>query len=202
MADIKPLRALGISGSPRRHGNTETLIDQVLRGAEQAGAAVDKVILSALDIAPCDACGACEPGGECVHDDDMPALFDRMGGSQVWVLGTPVYWWGPTAQLKTFLDRWYGRMFRPEDKALFRGRQVVAVIPMGDTDPRIARHTVGTLEDSLAYVRAELVATVLAPGVNDPGEVSRHAEVMDAARRAGAEAVERCLAGRGRSPGG
>jgi multimeric flavodoxin WrbA len=182
---------LGISGSPRRGGNTETLIDEVLRGAQQAGAIVDKVILSQLNIAPCEACDACEPTGECIHQDDMPALFDKMKRSQVWVLGTPVYWWGPSAQFKLFLDRWYAKVFLPEDRAIFQGRRIILVIPMGDGDPATARHTVGMLTDGLTYAEADLIATILAPGVSDPGEVARHASVMAAARQAGRQAVEK-----------
>lgn len=191
----KQIRVLGICGSPRRGGNTETLIDEVLRGAQQAGATVDKVLLDELDISPCDACEACEASGECVYDDDMPPLFDKMARSQVWVLGTPVYWWGPSAQLKVFIDRWYAKIFRPEDQAIFKGRQVVVVIPMGDSDPATARHTVGMLTDALAYCEASLCATVLAAGVSSPGEVRRHAAVMAAAREAGRAAVQAC--GRG-----
>ena len=186
---MNPIHVLGISGSPRRRGNTETLIDEVLRGAEQEGASVEKVILSECEIAPCDACSSCEADGECVHQDDMAALFDKMRRSQVWVLGTPVYWWGPSAQMKLFVDRWYAKVFLDEDKAIFRGRRIVLAIPMGDADAGTARHTVGMFTDALMYAEADLVATVLAPGVNDRGEVAGHASVMAAARQAGRQAV-------------
>lgn len=186
------IHVLGVCGSPRRGGNTETLVDEVLRGAQQAGASVEKVLLAELDIAPCEACQACEAAGECIYDDDMPPLFDKMARSQVWVLGTPVYWWGPSAQFKLFLDRWYGKIFRPEDRAILKGRQVVVVVPMGDPDPGTARHTVGMLADALAYTRSNMFATILATDVNEPGEVRRQAAVMAAARQAGREVVAAC----------
>lgn len=185
----EPIHVLGIVGSPRRGGNTDLLVEAVLEGAREAGATTEKVFLAELDITPCNACDACESTGECVYDDDMPGLFRKMERSQVWVLGTPVYWWGPSAQFKAFLDRWYAKVSRPEDKALFEGRRVVLAIPMGDEDPRTARHTVGMMTDALDYVNAVLFGTVLAPGVNDPGEVLRHPEFLEAARRAGREAV-------------
>lgn len=179
-------QVLGIVGSPRRGGNTETLVDEVLRGAQEAGAAVEKVILSDLEIAPCEACDACLDTGECVHQDDMTALLEKMRQSEVWVLGTPVYWWGPSAQFKTFLDRWY--QVRPRE-ATFKGRRVILVVSMGDADAGTARHIVGMLTDALAYVEAEFFATVLAPGVNDLGEVRKHPDVLAAAYRAGREAL-------------
>jgi multimeric flavodoxin WrbA len=100
------LQVLGIVGSPRKGGNTETLIDAVLSGAQEAGAWTEKVLLRDLEIGPCRACDACQRTGMCVQEDDMPALLEKMKHSSVWVLGTPVYWWGPTAQFKAFLDRW------------------------------------------------------------------------------------------------
>lgn len=177
-------RMLGIVGSPRRGGNTEILVDEVLRGAEEVGALTEKAILNELDIAPCQACNACRKTGQCAQRDDMPALLERMEHSQVWVLGTPVYWWGPTAQFKAFLDRWYGA-----EQVRFAGRRVILAIPLGG-GVSLARHTVGMLTDILDYLRTELVATVLAPGAHGLGAVRGHADVLAAARRAGREAIE------------
>jgi multimeric flavodoxin WrbA len=182
-------RVFGIVGSPRRNGNTEILVDEVLRGAAEAGAAVEKAILSELDIAPCEACDACVDTGECITVDAMEELFARMWQSQVWVLGTPVYWWGPSAQFKVFVDRWYAKVQREEDKAMFKGHRVILVVPMGDADARTARHVVGMMTDALEYVKAELCDTVLAPGVNEVGNVLKFPAVLAAARQAGMAAV-------------
>lgn len=182
-------RVLAIVGSPRRNGNTEILVDEVLRGAREAGAAVEKVILSELDLAPCDACKACADTGECIIVDAMYDLFTAMERSQVWVLGTPVYWWGPSAQFKIFIDRWYSKAQRDEDKVLFEGRRVILVVPMGDEDARTARHVVGMMTDALEYVGASLYATVLAPSANEAGEVLKFPEILAAAYEAGKAAA-------------
>ncbi len=80
---IHPIRVLGIAGSPRRGGNTDVLVDEVLRGAAEAGAIVDKVWLNALDIGPCQGCDTCQDGGTCIQQDDMPALLPHMQQSAV-----------------------------------------------------------------------------------------------------------------------
>ena len=186
--DANQERVLGIVGSPRRRGNTETLVDEALRGAEEAGALVEKVILSELGIGPCRACDACLKTGECEQRDGMPTLLEQMERSQVWVLGTPIYWWGPTAQFKAFIDRW-----RPAGAGrivTFKGRRVILIIPLEDTDASTARHTVGMLTDMLDYLKMELFTTVVAPGVLHRGEVREHPDVLARARRAGQEAVE------------
>jgi NAD(P)H-dependent FMN reductase len=177
-------RALGIVGSPRRSGNTEILVDEALRGAQEAGAHVERVILSELDVAPCQACGRCLSTGECAQRDDAPTLLEQMRRSQVWVLGTPVYWSGPSAQFKAFLDRWYGAR-----RVAFEEPRAILVVPMGEPATGYADCTVQTVRTALAYLEVELFATVLAPGVWELGEVREHPDVLEAAYRAGWEAV-------------
>jgi len=92
-------------------------------------------------------------------------------------------------RFKLFLDRWYAKAHRDEDKAMFRGRRVIAAIPFEDTDPATARHVQGMLKDALEYVGAELYATILAPGVNGPQDILTKPEILAAAYRAGKAAV-------------
>jgi multimeric flavodoxin WrbA len=181
----KATHVLGIVGSPRRGGNTEVMVDEVLAGAEEAGAHVEKVILAELAIAPCRACDTCAETGACAQHDDMQPLAEKMQRSEVWVLGTPVYWWGPSAQFKAFMDRWYG-----VEAEIFRGRRVLVVMPLGSDDAYDARHAVGMIEDSVKYRKVESVETILAPGAYKLGEVRDFPEVLAAARRAGRKAGE------------
>ena len=65
------MHVLGIVGSPRIGGNTEVLIDEVLAGAEEAGASTEKVNLNKMEINPCQACNSCYKTGHCMQKDDM-----------------------------------------------------------------------------------------------------------------------------------
>jgi multimeric flavodoxin WrbA len=179
------VKALGIVGSPRRGGNTDALVDEVLHGAAKAGASTSKKRLAGLAIGGCRGCGACIPKGSCVQKDDMATLLGPMEKSGVWVLGTPVYWWGPTSQFKAFVDRWFGAV----RKFSFKGKRIVLVVPLGDTDPATARHTVGMLSDALDYVGAVVVDTVLGLGLGDKGDARKNAGILKKARQAGAKAV-------------
>jgi multimeric flavodoxin WrbA len=189
MAKRDMKRVLGIMGSPRRGGNTDMMVDHALMGARDAGAAVEKVMLGGLTIAPCEACYACDATGECMKDDDMAALCEKMDASGVWVIGTPVYWWGPTAQMKAFMDRWFAKASNRDKRDILSGRRVVLVVPMGDGDPETARHVVGMFRDALAYVNSELFEVVLAPGAYDMGDVKKNPGVLEKARLAGERAV-------------
>ncbi|MFX1331186.1 MAG: flavodoxin family protein [Promethearchaeota archaeon] len=172
---------LGIVGSPRRNGNTEILVDVVLNAAEENGAAVEKVILSKLDIRPCRACDTCRKTGKCVQKDDMEELVTRMMSSDVLVLGTPVYWWGPTAQFKAFLDRWYGVY----NQGLFKEKETVFVIPLEDTNESTYSPILNMFKAIVDYLHMDHVGTILAPGVYKRGAVREHQEFIDAARNVG-----------------
>jgi multimeric flavodoxin WrbA len=189
MATRDMKRVLGVVGSPRCGGNTDIMVDHVLKGAREAGAQVEKVMLHDLDIAPCQACYACNTTGVCMHGDDMESLFEKMDASGVWVLGTPVYWWGPSAQMKAFMDRWFAKSSTRDPRDILSGRRVVLAVPLGDADPGTARHVVGMFEDALDYVKSEVFDTVLAPGAYDMGDVMGMPEVLERARTAGERAV-------------
>jgi multimeric flavodoxin WrbA len=96
---------IGISGSPHRHGNTETLLDSFLAGAEAAGATVEKVILRSLDYTSCRGCNACHKTGTCVVQDALTPLFERIVAADCLALASPIYTMGITAEMKGFLDR-------------------------------------------------------------------------------------------------
>jgi multimeric flavodoxin WrbA len=96
---------LGISGSPHRHGNTETLLDAFLDGAREAGGGVDKVVLKTMAYAPCQGCNACHKDGVCIIEDDLIPLFDRILSIDALALASPIYTMGITAEMKGFLDR-------------------------------------------------------------------------------------------------
>jgi multimeric flavodoxin WrbA len=175
-------RVLGVVGSPRRDGNTETLVDAVLEGAFSKGVTTEKVVLAELEIAPCRACSGCQETGDCVQKDDMQTLIPLMRESDFWVLGTPIYWWGPTSQFKTFVDRWYG-----VDPRVFRGKYIVATIPMGGKNEQYSRHVVGMLEDISNYLGMEFYASIIAPGMNGKGVVRESKRHLDQARDLGAK---------------
>jgi multimeric flavodoxin WrbA len=116
----------------------------------------------------------------------MGSILGMMKASSVWVLGTPVYWWGPSAQLKAFLDRWY-----VGTDVIYQnpGQRVIVTIPFGDTDEGTARHAVGMFDDALRYLKMELFATILAPGAYERGAVRGHEDVMRRAYGVGRNAV-------------
>jgi multimeric flavodoxin WrbA len=182
-------RIVAFVGSPRVGGNTDILVDEVLRGAEASSAAIDKVYLGKCNIGPCHACDACAGTGICIQRDDMDALLKQMLESDIWVLATPVYWWGATAQFKLFLDRWYAPWHGSKPRRIFENKRIILVVAMGDDDSSTADPTLGMFQRSLAYIGLDLAATVLAPGVYSLGDAAARSDLMHQAFEAGRTAV-------------
>lgn len=99
------LKVLGIAGSPRRNGNTDHLLQQILAGVSSQGTEIKTVILSELNIAPCRHCDGCLKTGKCVIDDDMQWLYTDLRESDRIVLASPIFFMGVTAQTKAMIDR-------------------------------------------------------------------------------------------------
>jgi len=182
-------RVLGVVGSPRREGNTDVLVSHVLRGAAEAGAATEKALLADQVIAECDGCHRCWQGKPCKHRDDMPALRRAIAEADALVLGTPVYWYGPTALMKAFLDR-FVYFNCPENRPQVRGKAAALVIPFEEEDPAAAELLVAMFERSLAWLEMRLIGTLLAPGVAAKGEVWERPDRLAEAQKLGWGLVE------------
>lgn len=166
---------LGVVGSPRKGGNTDVLVARVLDGARTPESSAETVFLGDLTIYECIGCHACWRDKDCARQDDMNALYPQIAWCDAIVFGTPVYWYGPTALIKAFVDRLV--YFNcPENRPKIRGKKAALVIPFEETDPKMADLTIAFFEKSLAYLEMELVGCVLAPGVTRRGEVAANAD--------------------------
>ena len=102
---VQSARVLGLAGSPRRHGNTEALLDRFLAGAVDEGAQTEKVVVRRFKIAGCAACDNCFETGECVIQDDFRLIFDKLVAADVIALAAPLYMCNLPAQTKALVDR-------------------------------------------------------------------------------------------------
>ncbi|MBP1908337.1 flavodoxin family protein [Methanolobus bombayensis] len=105
---MKNVKILGVSGSPRKNGNTDVLLDSFLRGAESEGADTKKIHLKEYSIESCIGCEACRKDGTCTRfHDGMELLYPEIEECKGIILGSPVYNYNVTAEMKTFIDRLY-----------------------------------------------------------------------------------------------
>ena len=96
---------LELQGSPRKEGNTATLLEWFLDEARQAGAQTLNLEVASKKIAPCLECGVCEETGFCSINDEMQDVYPLLRRADVVVMATPIYFYGATAQIKALIDR-------------------------------------------------------------------------------------------------
>jgi hypothetical protein len=94
---------LAVYGSPRKGGNTSLLLDYFLDGV--AAHRIERVYLRDLALSPCVECGRCRETGVCVIQDDMGGYYDKLLSCDRIVMALPVFFLGPPAIAKAFVDR-------------------------------------------------------------------------------------------------
>jgi len=182
--EIEMAKILAVVGSPRKGGNTDLLVSQIAEGARAADAQVELVRLGEVQIRECDGCHACWKGRPCSKKDDMLAIYPRIAASEIIILGTPVYWYGPTALMKGFIDRFV--YFNCEaNRSMIRGKRAVVAIVLEETHEQTWRPVVEFFEKSLAYLEMKLAGTIIVPGVGKKGEIQKQPDRLKEAYRLG-----------------
>lgn len=101
------MKILGVSCSPRKKGNTITLLKKMLKGASELGSEIELFSVSGKTFKGCDGYYTCFSEGKCHIQDDMQPLYEKMIEADGIVFGTPIYIYGMTVQAKAIMDRTY-----------------------------------------------------------------------------------------------
>jgi multimeric flavodoxin WrbA len=179
-------KLLAIMGSPRINGNTHILLSKILDSAENAGAQTQIILLSQLNIRECDGCHACWQGKQCSKADDMNDTYPTIANSDIIIFATPVYWYGPTALIKAFLDRFV--FFNcPQNRPLVKGKPAALAIPFEEDNPQMADLTISMFQKSLDYLQMNLAHTIIAPGVAHKGDILNKPDILQQAQQLGSK---------------
>jgi len=191
-AKMEPKKILVLLGSPRKKGNSTTLANQIVAGAESAGATAEKIFLHGKEISPCQACYACQrPDSKgCAIDDEMQPIYGKLIEADGWVIASPVYWFSMSAQTKLFLDRCFALPAYKKDA--FTGKRIAIAMSYGDEDAFNSGcvNALRTFQDSARYVGANLVGMVYG-SAEKPGEIKANDALMRQAVALGKKLVGR-----------
>jgi len=190
------LKVLGIAGSPRRGGNTNLLLAEVMKGAASRGAEVKTIILNDLKITPCQHCDACLEAGKCKIEDDMQMMYRELEEADRIVLASPIQFMGVTAQMKAMIDRC---------QALWARKYVLNMPPLGSEPGKKkglfisvgGRKITNLFEPALATVKTFLrildiayAGELLFSGVDEKGAIAKHPDALRQAYLAGQKLTE------------
>ena len=155
-------------GSPRKNGNTYTLAEILDKGLDKSKSTTRISFLYDYNIKPCNDCRACKKGKmECILLDGMKELYSRIDAADIIVIGTPIYWFGPSAKTKLLLDR-----LRPyyANKKL-TGKKAVLLLPAG-TGEIDCDLTIEMFKRSFEALGVKLIGSVTSKAY-DIGEASK-----------------------------
>ena len=180
------MKVVGFVGSPRKGGNTDTLVEQVLAGAADAGHETEKIYLADHALTPIDPVYGEEANWTDPRQGVADQLIDKMVAADVVVLGTPVYWFSVSGLLKLFIDRW--SLYQRGDERigdLRPGKKLVVALAMADSDASYIEAVLAPLRYAAKWLKMEWVGEIVATGVSDPGEVGQHPDLLADARALG-----------------
>lgn len=105
------MKLIAINGSPRRNGNTATLLHKALEGAAAAGAETECIDLYTLNYKGCISCFSCKrkdkEHGHCAIKDDLTPILEKVREADAVIFGSPIYFMNLTSGLQAFLERFF-----------------------------------------------------------------------------------------------
>jgi multimeric flavodoxin WrbA len=189
---------LGIAGSPRRHGNSEQLLDACLAGVTEAGGSAEKIPVVEYRLKPCNGCNACSLTGECVLVDRMEELYPKLESAGAIVVASPIFFATVPAVLKALYDRcqpfWARRWVLGEPPPAHK-RPGTLLLARGGGDPYGFEGAVLTTKSLFAVLGVRYASDLRIAGVDSPSDIGRRPDALAEARRIGAEMVARTAEG-------
>ena len=118
----------------------------------------------------------------------MRRLYPRITAGDIMVLGTPVYWYGPTALMKAFIDR-FVYFNCQENRPKIRGKKALVAVVLEEESEATWRPVVDFFQKSLAYLEMTLAGAIVVPGVGKAGAILSQPDRLDEAFELGRTAV-------------
>ncbi len=167
-----------LSGSTRKKGNTDTLVQAFVRGASEHNE-VEVISVADYIIKPCDGCNYCYADKEhrCHIGDDMQAVYEKLKHTDILVIASPIYFYGISARLKAVIDRLHNPI-----RSAFPIRQAVLLSVAADTLPELFDSVLAQYHMSLRYFHIENLGTVLVRGVEKKGDIAGNPALDEAYR--------------------
>ena len=187
-------KVIALLGSPLSDGNTARLLDEAVRGAEEAGCDVERIVAAHLDIAPCMEIFYCQENETCEIRDEMIGMYDKFREMDGLIIATPVMTMGIPGRLKSFMDRFQvfymakyhrGRPFiSPEQR---RRRKMLFISIAGMNLPTVFEGAKMTAKAFGEIVDCPYWDEVLRNDMDTIQDIRTRPEVMEAAYRKGYE---------------
>lgn len=184
------MKVTAFCGSPRKGGNTETLLLKMLEGAESKGAEVVFRDLNSMSIRGCQGCDWCKENKSdfCVNKDDMQTIYKDLVNSNSVIIGSPVYMFQISAQTKLMIDRFFGLLL-PGFKSKIKEKKLALVFAQGAPEDSFKDY-INATEKMLSFLKFNVTDVLVASDCGDYGSAEGDADLMAKAFKIGASLLD------------
>lgn len=182
---------LAVYGSPRAGGNTDSMLDLFQEGVDQNDWTLDRAYLRELTFSHCTECSRCAKTGTCVIMDDMQPFYDRLLTADGVVFSLPVFFLGPPAVAKAFIDRaqalWYRKFVLHQDPPRSDVRRGFLLSAGGFKSDRVFSCNKKVVKAFFSSCNLSYGGEILLPGMDDHDDVRKREDLHQALREGGAD---------------
>ena len=185
-------KVIGLLGSPLSDGNTARLLDRALKGAEDAGCIVEKILVTNLDFQACEEMLFCKDHDTCIIDDDMQQLYPKFKEMDGLIIATPVMTMGIPGKLKSMMDRFqvffmakYMRKKPFISKERRAGRRGLFICISGMKIPEVFVGAKLTVRAFFDIIDCQYTDELLISDMDTIRDVTAHPDLLEAAYRKG-----------------
>ncbi len=193
---MDPQRIVAIYGSPRRRGNTATLLKQAVAGARDAGAQVEEIVLRDLKLSACLEIYRCEQDGECCIHDDFQRVRNLVLSSAGLMLASPIFYYTVSAHTKLLMDRFHSlwviknRVDQGRNPAPASRRKGLFISAGATRGRRLFEGTLLSMRYFFDTLDMDLWRSLLYRGLEREGEAQEHPDYLAEAYQAGRELAD------------
>jgi len=193
---MEPPRIVAFYGSPRRRGNTATLLKQAVAGARDADAQVDEIVLRDLKLSACLEIYSCKRDGECRIRDDFQAVRDRVLACQGLMLASPIFYYAVSAHTKILMDRFHSLWVKKRwvdagpNRAPVVRRKGLFISAGATHGKRLFDGTLLSVRYFFDTLDTDLWQALLYRGLEHEGEAQEHPDYLHEAYQAGRNLAE------------
>ena len=178
------MKVLMLNGSPRMKGNTRTALLTVKEGIERElkPECLEFYDISRHKLSPCLACDGCQKnGGNCVQPEESAELIQKIYDADVVIFGTPVYWWGMSAQLKMAIDKLYSK----DGLLKQQGGKKIGLVTVGAADTEDPEYRL--IEEQMTCICNHLnwkLAFSYGISAYNPGDLEKNEQALEVLKEA------------------
>ncbi|MGQ9603179.1 MAG: flavodoxin family protein [bacterium] len=182
-------RLVCILGSPRRDGNSDTLAKSFILGASQIGIESEFIIPSEIGISWCTGDNQCFKDGKCIIRDGMHDIYELVINSRWLLIASPVYFMGPPAPLKAFIDRFQAiwararilKNFDPDDPKRRDSHIAYLILVASHSDPKMVKPALSIIKAFINVIGFSYAGELIATGLESKQDALRNGDLMERA---------------------